>query len=207
MLDAFQKGQDIHKATAARIFEVDFEEVTKEQRYKAKTVNFSIIYGAGATNLSKQLGIKRAEASELIKAYFKQYQGLKTYMDKTVEDARENGYVMTLMGRRRYLRDINSKNGIIRSHAERNAVNTPIQGTAADMIKIAMVNVHKALKEGNFKTKMILQVHDELVFDAHKEELDQVRLIIEEKMKNAIPNLKVPILVSMDTGQNWLEAH
>ncbi len=207
MLEAFQKGQDIHSATAARIFEVPFEEVTKIQRYRAKTVNFSIIYGAGATNLSKQLDIKRTEASALIEQYFKQYSGLKSYMDSTVEYARENGYVSTLMGRRRFLRDINSKNGMIRSHAERNAVNTPIQGTAADMIKIAMVNVHQALKEGNFKTKMILQVHDELVFDAHKDELDTIRPIIEEKMKNAIPNLKVPILVSMDTGDNWLEAH
>ncbi|MEM1320904.1 MAG: DNA polymerase I [Bacteroidota bacterium] len=207
MLEAFQAGQDIHQATAARVFGVPFEEVNREQRYRAKTVNFSIIYGAGATNLSRQLDIKRAEASELIKQYFSQYQGLKRYMEKQVELAREQGYVTTLMGRRRYLRDINSRNGMIRSHAERNAINTPIQGTAADMIKIAMIKIHQALKAGDFRTKMILQVHDELVFDVYKEELEQVKPIIEEQMKTAIPNLKVPIKVGMDTGSNWLEAH
>ncbi len=207
MLDAFQKGQDIHAATAARVFGVPIEEVTKEQRYRAKTVNFSVIYGAGATNLSRQLGIKRAEASELIGNYFAQYSGLKAYMDKTVEEARENGYVMTLMGRRRYIRDIDSRNGLIRSNAERIAINTPIQGTAADMIKIAMINIHKKLKAGQFKSKMVLQVHDELVFDAHKDELDKLKPMIEQEMKNAIPDLKVPIKVSIDQGQNWLEAH
>jgi len=207
MLEAFQKGQDIHAATAARVFGVPIDEVTKEQRYRAKTVNFSVIYGAGATNLSRQLDIKRKEATELINNYFTQYNGLKTYMDTVVEDARENGYVMTLMGRRRYLRDIDSKNGLIRSNAERIAVNTPIQGSAADMIKIAMINIHKVLKEGNFKSKMILQVHDELVFDAHKDEIDKLRPIIEKEMRNAMPNLKVPIKVGIDQGQNWLEAH
>ena len=207
MQEAFINGHDIHKATAAKIFDVDFDAVTKEQRYKAKTVNFSIIYGAGATNLSRQLKIKRTEASELIKEYFKEYQGLKRYMDETVEYARTNGYVKTLMGRRRYLRDINSKNGLIRSGAERNAINTPIQGTAADMIKIAMVNIHKIFMKENFKSKMILQVHDELVFDAHEDELDTIKPIIEEGMSNAIPNLKVPILVEMGKGQNWLQAH
>ncbi len=207
MLDAFQAGQDIHQATAARVFDVPFEEVTKVQRYRAKTVNFSIIYGAGATNLSRQLDIKRAEASELIQQYFKQYSGLKSYMDKVVEEARQNGYVSTLMGRRRYLRDINSKNSLIRSHAERNAINTPIQGTAADMIKIAMINIDAALQKENLKSKMILQVHDELVFDVEKTELETLKPIIETHMKNAIPNLKVPIVVEMGTGQNWLEAH
>ncbi len=207
MLEAFQKGQDIHAATAARVFGVPIEEVTKEQRYRAKTVNFSVIYGAGATNLSRQLDIKRKEATELINNYFAQYSGLKTYMDTIVEDARQNGYVMTLMGRRRYLRDIDSKNGLIRSNAERIAVNTPIQGSAADMIKIAMINIHRVLKEGNFKSKMILQVHDELVFDAHKDEIDRLKPIIEEEMRNAMPDLKVPIKVGIDQGQNWLEAH
>lgn len=207
MLEAFQKGHDIHQATAAKVYEIPLEEVTPDQRRNAKTVNFAIIYGAGATNLSKQLGIKRTEASQLIANYFKQYQGLKKYMDKQVETAREKGYVQTLLGRRRYLRDINSKNGMIRSHAERNAINTPIQGTAADMIKMAMINIHKAFKENNFKSKMILQVHDELVFDAHKDELEIIKPIIESHMKNAIPNLKVPILVGMDVGDNWLEAH
>ncbi len=207
MLEAFQKGQDIHQATAARVYDKTLEEVTPDERRNAKTVNFSIIYGAGATNLSQQLGIPRKEASQLIKKYFARYQGLKTYMDKVVEQAKQDGYVTTLMGRRRHLRDINSKNGMIRSHAERNAVNTPIQGTAADMIKMAMIKVQKALKEGNFKTKMILQVHDELVFDMYKSEMETVMPLIEKNMKEAMPGLKVPILVGMDTGANWLEAH
>ena len=207
MLDAFQKGQDIHAATAAKVFGVPIEEVTREQRYRAKTVNFSVIYGAGATNLSRQLEIKRNEASELIANYFQQYNGLKKYMDQRVKEARENGFVKTLMGRRRYLRDINSRNALIRSNAERMAINTPIQGSAADMIKIAMINIFEAMKEQNLKSKMILQVHDELVFDAHKDELDILKPLIEEKMKTAIPNLKVPILVSIGEGQNWLEAH
>ncbi len=207
MLEAFQKGQDIHQATAARVYDKSLEEVTSDERRNAKTVNFSIIYGAGATNLSQQLGIPRKEASALIKKYFARYQGLKTYMDKVVEQAKQDGFVTTLMGRRRHLRDINSKNGMIRSHAERNAVNTPIQGTAADMIKMAMIKVQKALKDGNYKTKMILQVHDELVFDMYKPEADEVMPIIEKNMKEAMPGLKVPILVGMDTGANWLEAH
>ena len=207
MLEAFINGQDIHRATAAKVYDVPFDEVTADQRRNAKTVNFSIIYGAGATNLSRQLDIKRTEASELIKQYFTQYQGLSKYMEEIVEKARETGYVMTMMGRRRELRDINSRNGLERSNAERVAVNTPIQGTAADMIKLAMINIHKELKAGNFKTKMILQVHDELVFDVYKPELETVKPIIENGMKNAIPNLKVPILVGMDTGEDWLEAH
>ena len=207
MLEAFQAGHDIHKATAANVYEKNIDDVTADERRNAKTVNFSIIYGAGATNLSRQLNIKRAEAKILIEQYFKQFQGLKNYMDKTVEFAREHGYVTTLMGRKRYLRDIDSRNSLIRSNAERIAINTPIQGTAADMIKVAMINIHQALKDGGFKTKMIMQVHDELVFDVPKEELEKVKPIIEEKMKTAIPNLKVPILVGMDTGQNWLEAH
>ncbi len=207
MLEAFQQNLDIHRATAAGIFDVPYDEVNKEQRYRAKTVNFSITYGAGATNLSRQLGIKRSEASAIIEQYFKQYEGLKKYMDEVVEKARKDGFVTTLMGRKRYLRDINSKSSLARSNAERIAINTPIQGTAADMIKVAMINVHEALRQGKFKTKMILQVHDELVFDVPKEELEVVRPIIEEKMKNTIPNLKVPILVGMDAGENWLEAH
>ena len=207
MQEAFIKGQDIHTATAAKVFDVPFEEVTKEQRYRAKTVNFSITYGAGATNLARQLNIKRSEASEIIKEYFKEYQGLSRYMTSIVETARKDGFVTTLKGRRRYLRDINSRNGIIRSAAERNAVNTPIQGTAADLIKLAMVNIHKIFTERQFKSKMILQVHDELVFDAHKEELDIIIPIIKEQMVNAIPGLKVPLLVEAGQGENWLEAH
>ncbi len=207
MLEAFQLNQDIHQATAARVFGVPLENVTPEQRRAAKTVNFSIIYGAGATNLSNQLGIKRTEAKELIDNYFAQYRGLKHYMDTTVEFARKHGYVETLLGRRRYLRDIDSRNGMSRSMAERMAVNTPIQGTAADMIKVAMVNIWKAMRAANLRSSMILQVHDELVFDVHKDELDTLRPIIHEKMTTAIPNLRVPILVEMGVGENWLEAH
>lgn len=207
MLEAFQNGQDIHTATAAKVFNVPFEEVTREQRYQAKTVNFSIVYGAGATNLSRQLSIKRTEAKELIDAYFSQYKGLKVYMDSVVEEARKNGYVTTLMDRRRYLRDINSKSSLERSNAERIAVNTPVQGSAADMIKVAMVNIHQELLSRGLQTKMIMQVHDELVFDVPNEELEIVKPIILEKMRTALPQLKVPIEVGLGTGQNWLEAH
>ncbi len=207
MLEAFQAGQDIHSATAARVFGVPFDQVTKEQRYRAKTVNFSIIYGAGALNLSRQLDISRSEAKDLIDNYFKQYSGLKNYMEKTVDDARKKGFVNTLMGRRRYLRDIDSRNGVMRSHAERNAINTPIQGTAADLIKLAMIDIHELLTKGNYQTKMILQVHDELIFDAHKNEIDTLKPLIEDKMKHAMPNLRVPIVVEMGVGENWLEAH
>jgi len=207
MLEAFQLNQDIHQATAARVFGVPLDQVTPEQRRAAKTVNFSIIYGAGATNLSNQLGIKRAEAKELIDNYFAQYRGLKHYMETTVEFARKHGYVETLLGRRRQLRDIDSRNGMHRSMAERMAINTPIQGTAADMIKVAMVNIWKAMREHKFRSSMILQVHDELVFDVHKTELEALKPIIREKMSTAIPHLRVPILVEMGVGKNWLEAH
>ncbi|MGB0863177.1 MAG: DNA polymerase I [Saprospiraceae bacterium] len=207
MIGAFQEGLDIHRATAAKVYEVPLEEVTSDQRRNAKTVNFSIIYGAGATNLSKQLGIPRKEAKVLIGQYFKQYDGLKAYMDTAVEKARENGYVITLKGRKRYLRNIDSKNSFVRSHDERNAINTPIQGSAADMIKVAMIQMDEAFKKHNFKSKMILQVHDELVFDVLQSELEDVKKVVEEIMKNALPNLKVPILVGMDTGKDWLEAH
>jgi len=207
MLEAFQAGKDIHTATAARVFGISFDEVNREQRYRAKTVNFSIIYGAGATNLSRQLGIKRTEAKELIDNYFAQYPGLKHYMEKTVEDARKNGYVTTLMNRRRYLRDIDSRSSLERSNAERIAVNTPIQGTAADMIKIAMVRIHDMLTKGNYQTKLIMQVHDELVFDALRSEVEALQPLIMDSMRQAIPNLKVPIEVGIGIGNNWLEAH
>jgi DNA polymerase-1 len=207
MLDAFQKNLDIHLATASKVFGVPLDAVTREQRYQAKTVNFSIIYGAGATNLSRQLNIKRTEAKDLIDAYFREYQGLKNYMESIVEEARNKGYVTTLMGRRRYMREINSKSGLERSNAERIAVNTPIQGSAADMIKVAMVNIHRELKNQKLGTRMILQVHDELVFDAPKNEVETVKPIISELMRTALPKLKVPILVEIGTGNNWLEAH
>ncbi|MBK8051811.1 MAG: DNA polymerase I [Saprospiraceae bacterium] len=207
MLDAFIAGNDFHKATAAKVYGVPYDEVTSDQRRNAKTVNFSITYGAGATNLSRQLGISRKEATELIQSYFREFSGLKNYMDETVRMAREYGYVKTLLGRRRNLRDINSRNSLTASNAERVAINTPIQGTAADMIKIAMINIHKEFKSQNLKSVMVLQVHDELVFDIYKPELETVKAIIGDKMRNAIPGLKVPILVEMGEGNNWLEAH
>lgn len=207
MLEAFQKGQDIHRATAAKVFGIPYDEVSKEQRYRAKTVNFSIIYGAGSTNLSKQLGISRIESKALIDAYFLQYHGLKSYMEKTVDMARKKGYVITLMGRKRILRDIHSNSSLEKSNAERMAINTPIQGSAADLIKMAMLSIHKELKNGNWGSKMILQVHDELVFDVPKEELEQLSTLIRDKMCHAMPSLKVPIEVEVKSGNNWLEAH
>jgi len=207
MLEAFVAGNDFHKATAAKVYNVAYEDVTSEQRRNAKTVNFSITYGAGATNLSRQLSISRKEATDLIQSYFREFSGLKNYMDTTVNSARETGYVKTLLGRRRNLRDINSRNSLTASNAERVAINTPIQGTAADMIKIAMIDIHNEFKQQKLKSVMVLQVHDELVFDVYKPELEQVKSIISSKMQNAIPDLKVPILVEMGIGHNWLEAH
>jgi DNA polymerase I len=207
MLEAFQQNLDIHLATASKVFNVPLDQLSREQRYQAKTVNFSIIYGAGATNLSRQLNIKRPEAKELIDAYFSQYTGLKRYMDNIVEEARKNGYVTTLMGRRRYLRDIHSKSSLERSNAERIAINTPIQGSAADLVKVAMININRELKSQKLASKMILQVHDELVFDVPLGEVETVKPIISEYMRTALPNLRVPIEVGMGTGSNWLEAH
>jgi len=207
MLEAFQKGLDFHRATAAQIYEVAYDDVDADQRRNAKTVNFSITYGAGATNLSRQLDISRKEATELISAYFESYASLKKYMDDTIAFAREHGYVQTMMGRKRELRDINSRNGLIRSNAERMAINTPVQGTAADMIKLAMIQIHQKLNEGKFKTRMVLQVHDELVFDVYKPELEKVKKMVKKEMQDAVTDLKVPIIVEMDTGENWLEAH
>lgn len=207
MLNAFQNNLDIHTATAAGVYGVPLDQVTSDQRRAAKTVNFSIIYGAGASNLSQQLGIKRTEAKELIDNYFRQYSGLRGYMTSIVEFARAHGYVETMLGRRRYLRDINSGNGMMRSMSERVAINTPIQGSAADLIKVAMINIRQAMREKNLQSQMILQVHDELVFDVRKDELDQMKPLIMEKMTTALPNLKVPILVEIGVGENWLEAH
>ncbi len=207
MMDAFIKNQDIHKATAAKVYNVPYDQVSSDQRRNAKTVNFSILYGAGSTNISRQLGISRTEAKELIDQYFNTYKGLKNYMNSVVQGATENGYVTTLMGRKRVLRDINSRNALAKSNAERIAINTPIQGTAADLIKIAMINIHQKFNEKNLKSKMILQVHDELVFDVHNSEIEIVQKIIEKEMKSAIPSLKVPLEVGIGVGNNWLEAH
>jgi DNA polymerase-1 len=206
MCEAFQLGKDIHTATAAKVFGVAENEVTKEMRYKSKSVNFGIIYGQGAFGLAENLNIPRKEAQDLIANYFREYSGILDYMTETKEFARKNGYVKTLMGRKRWLRDINSNNATVRSFAERNAINAPIQGSAADMIKVAMINIQNELYKQNFKTKMLLQVHDELVFDVFKPELEVVKPIIEQHMRMALP-LKVPVEVGMGIGSNWLEAH
>ncbi len=206
MMKAFQQGEDIHASTASRVFNVPPEAVTREQRGNAKTVNFGIIYGVSAFGLSNQTDLTRSEAKELIETYYKTYPKLRSYMSGLVDFARENGYVETILGRRRYLKDINSRNAVVRGAAERNAVNAPIQGSAADIIKIAMINIHKKLNEGQFKTKMLLQVHDELVFDAYKEELDIVQPLIKSEMENAY-RLAVPLDVEIGMGNNWLEAH
>jgi len=206
MIEAFKNGEDIHASTASRVFNVPLEEVTREQRGNAKTVNFGIIYGVSAFGLSNQTDLNRTEAKELIDTYYETYPKLKSYMAEQVDFARENGYVQTVLGRRRYLKDINSQNAVVRGGAERNAVNAPIQGSAADIIKIAMINIYNKLVEGNFKTKMLLQVHDELVFDAYKPELDKVKTLIKAEMENAF-KLEVPLVVDLGTGENWLEAH
>ncbi len=206
MLEAFQNGLDIHQATAARVYGIALDEVTKEMRSKAKMVNFGIIYSISAFGLSQRLGVPRKEAAELIENYFATYPGIKKYMSDTLEFARANGYVKTMMGRRRYLKDINSRNFTVRGFAEREAINSPVQGSAADMIKIAMINIHNEFKKQNLRSKMTLQVHDELVFDAHKDEVEIIKPIILEKMRTAIPT-KVPIEVEIGTGENWLQAH
>jgi len=206
MIDAFTQGQDIHATTASKVYGVDLKEVTPDMRRNAKTVNFGIIYGISAFGLSERIGVSRTEAKELIENYFDKYPNIKKYMDNTIELAKKNGYVETIMGRRRYLRDINSANAVVRGYSERNAINTRIQGSAADMIKLAMINIHKEFEKRNLKTKMTLQVHDELVFDAHKDEVETIKPIIEEKMRTAM-ELKVPMVVEMGTGKNWLEAH
>ncbi|MHC5363106.1 DNA polymerase I [Myroides sp. LJL110] len=206
MIEAFKNGLDIHRATAAKVFNVALEDVTKEQRSHAKTVNFGIIYGVSAFGLSNQTNLTRSQSKELIEAYYQSYPKLKDYISKQIDFAREHGYVQTILGRRRYLKDIHSHNAMVRSAAERNAVNAPIQGSAADIIKIAMINIHQELSKGNWKSKMLLQVHDELVFDAHLEELDRLKQMVQEKMQNAF-SLQVPLVVDMGTGQNWLEAH
>ena len=206
MIADFNSGIDIHKSTAAKVFNVKLEDVTREMRGKAKAVNFGIIYGMSAFGLSERMNIPRKDASDIIQQYFSRYTGIRKYMDDTIAIAKKNGYVETMMKRRRYLRDINSSNATVRGFAERNAINAPIQGTAADLIKIAMINIYDELSKLDLKSKMILQVHDELVFDVHKSELEQIRALVDDKMKNAIP-LDVPVDVEISSGNNWLEAH
>jgi DNA polymerase-1 len=206
MIAAFKNHEDIHKSTASKVFNVPLEEVTREQRSHAKTVNFGIIYGVSAFGLSNQTSLSRSESAALIEAYYKTYPRLKTYIQEQIESARENGYVQTILGRRRYLKDINSANAVVRGAAERNAVNAPIQGSAADIIKIAMINIHRKLISGNWKSKMLLQVHDELVFDVYNSELEKIQLMIKHEMENAFI-MDVPLDVELGSGRNWLEAH
>lgn len=206
MLEAFKNGIDIHTATAAKVYGIAIEEVTSTQRRNAKAVNFGIIYGQSAFGLSQNLGIPRKEAAEMIEQYFAQYPGIKRYMNDTMNFARENGFVKTMMGRRRYLRDINSANQTVRGFSERNAINAPIQGSAADMIKIAMIHIHQDIKDQNLQSKMTMQVHDELVFDVLKTEVEAMKAIITHRMKTAIPTT-VPIEIEIGEGNTWLEAH
>lgn len=206
MIQAFKNGEDIHASTASKVFNVPLEEVTREQRSNAKTVNFGIIYGVSAFGLSNQTDLSRTEAKTLIDTYYATYPKLRAYMADQVDFARDNGYVKTISERRRYLKDINSRNAVVRGAAERNAVNAPIQGSAADIIKIAMIRIHDKLKNGNYKSKMLLQVHDELVFDVYMPELERIKRLIKEEMESA-HTLNVPLDVEIDMGANWLEAH
>jgi DNA polymerase-1 len=208
MSEAFKLNKDIHTATAAKVYKVPESEVTKDQRRKAKSVNFGIVYGQGAFGLAQNLQIKQAEAREIIDNYKIEFAGVTKYMDDMINFARENGYVQTIMGRKRWLRDINSANFTVRGLAERNAINSPIQGTAADMIKLAMIKIHAAFKQHGFQSKMVLQVHDELVFDVHISELDAIQPVILECMQTAmvLPN-DIPIIAEIGVGANWLEAH
>ena len=206
MIEAFKNGEDIHASTASKVFNVPLNEVTREQRSNAKTVNFGIIYGVSAFGLSNQTDLSRGEAKELIDTYYETYPKLKKYMSAQVDFARDHGYVKTILDRRRYLKDINSRNAVVRGAAERNAVNAPIQGSAADIIKIAMINIYNKLEAGNYKTKMLLQVHDELVFDVYKPELEEMKTLIKTEMEQAF-KMEVPLDVEVDTGLNWLEAH
>ncbi|CAL1521129.1 DNA polymerase I [Chitinophaga sp. MM2321] len=206
MMEAFQQGIDIHAATAAKVYNVELDAVTPEMRRNSKSVNFGIIYGVSAFGLSENLSIPRSEAKMLIDNYFAQYPSIKQYMENQIKFAQVNGYVQTILGRKRWLKDINSSNAVVRGYAERNAINMPIQGTAADMIKLAMIAVHKEFKQRNLRSRMLLQVHDELVFDAHRSELEIIKPLIIDCMRNALP-LSVPVEAEMGTGNNWLEAH
>lgn len=206
MKEAFRKGHDIHAATAAKVFGVALEDVNREQRGRAKAVNFGIAYGQGAFGLSQNLNISRGEAKEIIDSYFNEFPGLLKYKEDSIERCRERGYAETLLGRRRNMPDINSRNHTVRAAAERNAINAPIQGSAADIIKIAMINIHDLFEQEGFRSKMILQVHDELVFDTHKSELERITPIIRREMETAF-EIDVPLVVDINHGINWLEAH
>jgi DNA polymerase-1 len=206
MIEAFKQGIDIHTATAAKVYNVSLDQVSSEQRRNAKAVNFGIIYGQSAFGLSQNLGIPRKEAAAIIDEYFKQYPRIKGYMNESIHFAQENGYVETLLHRRRYLRDINSKNFTVRGFAERNAINAPIQGSAADMIKVAMIKVKNAMQKEVKLSQMILQVHDELLFDVHRSEVELMKALVKEQMESAMV-LNVPVVAEVGIGDNWLEAH
>ena len=206
MINAFKKNEDIHASTAAAVFNIPLKEVTREQRSNAKVVNFGIIYGVSAFGLSNQTNLSRKEAKELIEKYYIKYPKLKSYISDQISFARNKGYVETILGRRRYLKDINSRNSIVRGASERNAVNAPIQGSAADIIKLAMINIQEKIYQYEFKSKMLLQVHDELVFDVFKPELNNFMEMVKIEMENAF-KIKVPLTVDLNYGLNWLEAH
>jgi DNA polymerase-1 len=206
MINAFKHGEDIHASTASKVFNVPLNEVTREQRSNAKAVNFGIVYGVSAFGLSNQTSLSRSEAKELIDNYNKTYPKLKLFLNGQIHFARENGYVQTVLGRRRYLKDINSRNAVVRGAAERYAMNAPIQGSAADIIKIAMIHIHNKLEEGRYQSKMLLQVHDELVFDVYKPELEKIKTLVKTEMESAY-KLSVPLVIDLGVGNNWLEAH
>ena len=206
LIEAFRNNMDVHAITAAKIFGIPVEEVTADQRRVAKTANFGIMYGISSFGLSQRLGISRAESKKIIEDYFANFPAIESYIQDTLSSARESGYVETLFGRRRYLPDITSRNGTVRALAERTAVNAPIQGTSADIIKLAMINVAKRIEAEGLKSKMVLQIHDELLFDAYPEEVEKLMTIIKEEMENVI-RLSIPLTVECNYGNNWLEAH
>ena len=206
MVEAFRSGADIHRSTAAKIFHLDDSDVTDNQRRAAKTANFGIIYGISAFGLSERLGIPRSEAKELIEGYMRTYPDVARYMSEAIGHARENGYVSTIMGRKRYLPDINSRNSVVRGYAERNAINAPLQGSAADIIKIAMINIDREIRRRGLRSRMIMQVHDELVFNVCPDELAELQTLVVELMENAF-SARIPLEVSAGVGANWLEAH
>ena len=206
LTEAFRSGVDVHRATAAKIFGISYDEVTGDQRRIAKTANFGIMYGISSFGLAQRLGISRTDAKKIIDDYFEAFPSVRSYIGDTVESARKNGYVETIFGRRRYLPDINAKNAVARSLAERNAVNAPIQGTSADIIKLAMINVDRRMEEAGLRSRMVLQIHDELLFDACADEVEQLSAIVKEEMEH-VTELSVPLTVECNYGKNWLEAH
>ena len=206
LLNAFNNGIDIHSATAAKVYKVPLEQVDRTMRSNAKSVNFGIIYGISPFGLSQNIGVSRKEAKEIINNYFEQFPKVKEYMHWSIDQAKKNEYVETIMGRRRYLKDINAKNSVVRAMAERNAINAPIQGSAADIIKMAMIQIDKEIEARKMKSKMLLQVHDELVFDMYYSEKEELKSLVKSKMENAI-SLKVPLIVDIGEGANWLQAH